>query len=36
MAARIVSRSRDIDRSIAVFPTWRLEDAKARFSEVVR
>ena len=37
MATRIASRSRGAgDRSIADLPAWKLEDAKARFSEVVR
>ena len=37
MATRMASRSRDAGgRSIADLPAWKLEDAKARFSEVVR
>jgi prevent-host-death family protein len=37
MATRIASRGRNAGgRSIADLPAWKLEDAKARFSEVVR
>ena len=37
MATRMASRSRNAGgRSVAELPAWKLEDAKARFSEVVR
>lgn len=37
MARRSTDRRRDVRRSpIADMPEWKLEDAKARFSEVVR
>jgi prevent-host-death family protein len=37
MATRIASRGRNAGgRSIADLPAWKLEDAKARFSELVR